>query len=274
MHAIIIGIDGGMGQWMKKHLENLGCTVGGFDERRGDNSSTLNQADLVVVSVPIQVTAETIRKTVKHLRPGACLMEIASLKSGIHEAITEASELGLDVLCVHPMWGPSTCDLKDKTVAVIPLVDVEYEKEKTLELFPSARLEVVEAGEHDRLMSLVLSLPYLVNLAIAATIQDEDLERLRRVSGSTYSLQYVLAQSVSLEKTCLVEGLLSQNIYMKETTERFLNNIRKLINSVEGNGFQDLHEKIVKSMTSDPTSKEAHVLRQTVFETIKKTSLN
>ena len=147
-----------MGQWLKHHLTGLGHTVSGYDERRDDNPSTLAEADLIIVSVPISVTAEVIRNTVKHMKKGACLMEIASLKTGIHEALLEAASHGFDVLCVHPLFGPSVDNLDGKTVAVIPVMDIECEKAIAARLFPGATLEVVDVCEHDRLMSVILSL--------------------------------------------------------------------------------------------------------------------
>lgn len=268
MHATIIGKEGGMGQWMTKHLKSLGYTVTGFDERRGDNPSILGEADFIIVSVPISATAETIRKTVKHMKPEARLMEIASLKTGIYEAMMEAAESGVDVLCVHPMWGPATETLGGKAVAVIPIHDVEYEKEETLRLFPGTSIEVVDAEEHDRVMSIILSLPYLINLAFAATIKKEDLELLRRLSGSTYAVQYLLALSVSMEKTSLVEGLLGQNKNIENITTKYINSIREVSSAVKKKKFNTLHLEIAEKMRDDPVSMDAHRYRQLTFETI------
>ena len=274
MHAVIIGKEGGMGQWMTKHLESLGYTVTGFDERRGDTPSILGEADLIVLSVPISATAETIRKTVKHMKRGACLMEIASLKTGIHAVMMDASDMGFDVLCVHPMWGPSTENLEGKAVAVIPIHDVEHEKEEALRLFPGASIEVIEVEEHDRLMSIILSLPYLINLAFAAIIKDEDLTLLRKLSGSTYALQYVLALSVSMEKTSLVEGLLSQNKNIQNITAKYINSIKDVSSAVKNRKFNALHREITEMMLKDPVSIDAHRCRQIAFETIIKPHKN
>lgn len=254
---------------MTKHLSSIGYTVSGFDERKGDTPSVLGESDLVIVTVPIQVTAETIKKTVKHIKPGACLMEIASLKSGIHDAILEASESGIDVLCVHPMWGPSTCNLKDKTVAVIPVVEVELEKQKTLELFPSATIEVVDAEEHDRLMSLLLTLPYLVNITIAETIMDEDLELLKRLSGTSFALQYTLAQSIVTEKTELIEALIAYNPYKNAVYDKFNENLHKVFGSVGSPEFRKLHESVKESMKRDPQIEDANTLRSSLFDEIQ-----
>jgi len=54
----------------------------------------------------------------------------------------------------------------------------------------------VDADAQDKYMATVLSRPYLVNMAFAKALKGTDLEKLRRLGGTTYTLQYTLAQSV------------------------------------------------------------------------------
>jgi len=269
MHATIIGIDGGMGQWMNNHLIGLGYTVTGFDERKGDTPSIISKADLVVVSVPIAVTSEIIMKALKHMKPGACLMEIASLKSGVHETLVEASRLGFNVLSVHPMFGPSATNPENKTVAVIPVKDADSEIRLTRKIFPGTSIEKIEAEQHDRLMSIILSLPYLVNMAIAGCLVEEDLGLLRRLSGTSFLLQYVLAQSIVQEKTELVETLIGGNKFLEATSNRFIENMVQLQEKTGTNEFQRLHSAIRDSLSRDPYSGVFSVMRMEAFESIR-----
>ena len=270
MSAVIIGIDGGMGKWLRNHLESLDFTVAGFDERKGDDPNILARADLIVVSVPVGVTANVIKFAVKHTRKDATLMEIASLKSGIHEELREASKKGFNVLCVHPMFGPSVISLEEKTVAVIPISDIESEITQTAALFPRASIVQVEPEKHDRLMSLILSLPYLVNLALAGIMMDEDLSLLRKLSGTSFALQYTLLQSVAAENTSLVHALLSENKFLGESSDRFIKKFTEIMRktgSVEE--FIKLHEDIKSSMRRDMTYGIAHEIRQNAYDAIR-----
>ena len=270
MLAVIIGKDGGMGKWLTKHLENLGFTVSGFDERKGDNPCVLTRADLVVVSVPVGVTTDVIKLAVRHLRKDATLMEIASLKSDIHEELVKVSGEGFNVLCVHPMFGPSVTSLMEKTVAVIPVSNVESEITQTTTLFPGASIVPVEPIRHDRLMSLILSLPYLLNLALAGSMMDEDLALLRKLSGTSFALQYTLMQSVAAESTSLVHALLSENCFLRESSERFIEKLTEIVRktgSVEE--FSQLHGNIKNSMRRDKIYDTAHGIRQAAYDAIR-----
>jgi len=270
MSAVIIGIDGGMGKWLKNHLESLGFTVAGFDERRGDDRNIITEADLIGVSVPVGVTADVIKFVVKHMRKDATLMEIASLKSGIHEEMIEASKKGFNALSVHPMFGPSVTSLEEKTVAVIPVSDIKSEITQTRSIFPGASIVLVEPERHDQLMSLILSLPYLVNLALAETMMDEDLTLLRKLSGTSFALQYTLIQSVAAENTSLVYALLNENSFLGESSERFIEKFTEIVQkkgSMEE--FDKLHGDIKGSMRRDTTYGRAHEIRQAAYDAIR-----
>ncbi len=259
-----------MGQWLTRHLTSLGYSVTGFDERIGDDPFILAEADLVIVSVPVGATVIVIRSAIKHMRRDATIMEIASLKTGIHEEMVKASGLGFNALCVHPMFGPSATSLKDKTVAVIPVSDPESEKKQAEAIFPEALVVPVKAENHDRLMSLILSLPYLVNLALAGALKDEDLNLLRTLSGTSFALQYTLIQSVSSETTSLVHALLSENQHLIGSVEKFLANLTEIVRATESEEeFRAIHDEIKDSMKKDPIYHKAHVIRQTAYDSIR-----
>ena len=204
------------------------------------------------------------------MRKETTLMEIASLKSGIHEEMIEASKKGFKALSVHPMFGPSVTSLMEKTVAVIPVSDIESEITQTKTLFPKASIIQIEPEKHDRLMSLILSLPYLVNLALAGTMMDEDLSLLRKLSGTSFALQYTLLQSVAAESTSLVQALLRENIFLEESSERFIMKLTEIMgkkDSVEE--FNLLHEGIKGSMMRDTAYFRAHEIRQKAYDAIR-----
>ena len=271
MFASIIGIEGGMGEWLVKHLGALGFEVVGYDERRGDDTRVLAKSDLVVVSVPIGATAGVIKNVAGYMSEGSTLVEIASLKSGVYEALIEASKLGLVTLSIHPMFGPSATSLEDKTIALVPVSEVESEVKRAKHLFPGASIIPTDLETHDRSMSLILSLPYLINIALAGTLKEEDLLLLRRLAGTSFTLQYVLVQSISAEKSGLIHALLSENRFLREYVDRFVDNISLILEALDSNEqFDEVHNDIQMSMRMDKLHGNASEIRQSVYEFIKK----
>lgn len=270
MITSIIGAEGYMGKWLTNHLTSLGHEVFGFNEQKQFESSILAESDLVIVSVPVGSTSGVVKAAIKHMRRNATIMEIASLKSETYEAMMEASSKGLNALCVHPMFGPSATSLKGKTIAYIPITDSELEKRELESVFPGASIVEVELECHDRLMSIILSLPYLVNLAFAGVIKSEDLNLLKKLSGTSFALQYVLIQSVASENTSLVHALLSKNMFLDASVEKLIENISMIMKKRESNNqFRYLHKEIKESLSKDPVYEESPRIRQTMYDLIQ-----
>ena len=269
MKAAVIGADGKMGRWLVHHLAGLGYTVHPADLRRGDGERDLGTADLVVVSVPIKATPGVLYEAPSHMKPGAVLAEIASLKEGVLEPLRESAEKGLVPLCVHPMFGPSTERLDNKAVALVPLVDPRREAELAASLFPGAHVVAVVAEAHDKYMAAVLSLPYLVNMAFAKALEGMDLQKLRRLGSTTYTLQYTLAQSVVAEKTELIESLLSQNRHLDCVRERFLEAMDQTVESVKEGMFTEAHAGIRGTLEADTSYPYADESRRQAYDAVK-----
>jgi prephenate dehydrogenase len=259
MRAGVVGASGGMGGWLTCHLRGLGHTVTAIDTRTGPLE--LDKFDLVVVSVPISSTPEVIRAVAPLMRRGAILAEIASLKAGSHRALAETTRLGVKPLCVHPMFGPSVGSLRGRVVAVVPVVDEEGEQELAERLFPGADLVTLDAGRHDRCMAAVLSLPYAVNLAFAKTLSGEDLALATRMAGSTFALQYTLAQSVADESPTLARDLLG-NESLGTLLHAFTESLGEVVDSAECGRFEALHSEIVEVLRRDPSFAGADARRQ------------
>ena len=224
---------------------------------------------MAVISVPIPVTPAVINEVSGYMKRGAVLAEIASLKDGVVEPLRASAGRGLIPLCVHPMFGPSTDRLDNKAVALVPMVDQRREMELAESLFPGAELIAMDVETHDAYMAVVLSLPYLVNMSFANILKGVDLERLRELGGTTYTLQYTLAQSVVSEKTELVESLLSQNRHLDGVLERFLAALDRVMESVKEGKFRELHGGIRGTLMADPSFFFAQERRRRAYDAVK-----
>ena len=259
-----------MGRWLHKYLAERGFFVEDVDLRQKNQHekgiNLLENSELVIVSVPISDNPAVIKQVAQFMSEGAVIAEIASLKSNAVTTLKETVDLGLHPLSIHPMFGPSTKSLSGKTVAVVPLSNSSWEMDYTRKLFPEADVISVEAEEHDRIMSLVLSLVYLVNLAFASTLKKNDLHRLKQLSGSSFSVQYALTQSIVGEDTCLIENLIGQNKFLIDQTKMFeekFSEIQRLFNQPDA--FKSYHAELVQFMKKDPDFLDAHQIRNEVF---------
>ncbi|MBV9879315.1 MAG: prephenate dehydrogenase/arogenate dehydrogenase family protein, partial [Gemmatirosa sp.] len=113
----VIGGAGQMGQVLVRLFADLGHQVLVSDlGTELTPAAAAAIADVVVVSVPIDVTEAVIRELGPHLRDDALLMDVTSVKAGPMAAMLEAT--GASVVGTHPMFGPSVHTLQGQRVVV------------------------------------------------------------------------------------------------------------------------------------------------------------
>ena len=262
--ASIIGGAGGMGQWFAGHLSNLGvevcisdidsCRAKEIAQRYGyqfseSNIHAVNNADFVLVAVPMRFMKSVIDEIAEHIDRGAIICEIASFKMQHFSILKRLNKAGLTTLSLHPMFGPSAVKVEDLTFAVIPVESQEGEVELANSLFPGADIVAVDVETHDRVMSNVLSLTYLMNLAFSLTVNENEVNILKKLAGTSFTLQMGLAESITLENIDLVNTILHNNHFSEETIERYLNNIEKLKDQSKFiNTFSELNNRFRENL--------------------------
>lgn len=64
--------------------------------------------DMVIFAVPWDTLDEAVTAAVPHLRPGALVMDVTSVKSGPAELLPRLLPDTVDILCTHPLFGPQS----------------------------------------------------------------------------------------------------------------------------------------------------------------------
>ena len=80
-----------------------------------------HKSDIIIVSVPIQETVKICKNIAQKMHQQSLLVELASLKTGITEAIKDSIPASVEYLSLHPLFGPQVKDITGKRfVAVEP----------------------------------------------------------------------------------------------------------------------------------------------------------
>ena len=193
----VIGVHGGMGTIMARLFGDLGhqVIISDLDTplSPGDAASV---ADVVVVSVPIDVTEDVIRQVGPRVREDAVLMDVTSVKQAPVAAMLEATRAS--VVGTHPMFGPNVHSLQGQRVVVCRGRGDEWATWVT-RMLQARGLTVQEATaeHHDRVMAIVQVLTHFqtqvlgLTLARSGTPLDESL----RFTSPAYLMElYVTAR--------------------------------------------------------------------------------
>ena len=181
----IIGGTQGMGGFLARVFENGGYTVEAMGLDQGAPAAEVAaRHDVVIVSVPIDVTVKVIAEVAPHVKKGACLVDITSIKKPPLDAMLAHAPEGVDVVATHPMFGPHGIDFdRQKVVLCRGRGDEAFARVK--KLYESFGAETIEATaeEHDAQMALIQVLVHEKTMVLGSV-----LERLKADLGR--SLQF------------------------------------------------------------------------------------
>jgi prephenate dehydrogenase len=106
----IIGGLGQMGQWFSRFFAGQGLEVlVGEPGSSPTCHEVAARVDVVVISVPLHLTAEIIAELAPYIRPEALLTDVTSLKQG--PLTTMLEHFPGEVVGTHPLFGPGEASL-------------------------------------------------------------------------------------------------------------------------------------------------------------------
>jgi len=240
LKVTILGGTGRMGAWFARYFKEKGCRVVIWArtverlvkvaedvgaEYKLEAEEAVNDADMVMVSVPISVVPETVKKVSPYVKKGAILFDVASVKGVIPEVLrVEGDKNGYRTASVHPMFGPGARGIKGQKIVVIPVRGHEDAAKWLADYFAEDGANVMfsDAETHDRMVALTLALPHFVNIFFALLLSEsgEKPEFVRKFSGTTFSLQLTISESVLQESPDVYAEIQMENEKFKETLRR------------------------------------------------------
>jgi prephenate dehydrogenase len=183
----IVGGNGRMGKFFNKALSTAGHRVNTLGSNWQNADSLLPQADLVLISVPIERTCEIIKRTAEYLTPNTALADITSIKSEPVKAMLE-HHCGA-VMGLHPMFGPSVESFTGQKVVVCPGRNKEA-FDWLLNLMQNQHAELIFSTpeEHDQMMVMIQATRHFCRLTQAVYLAHEkvDIDKSLSMSSPTY----------------------------------------------------------------------------------------
>ena len=191
---VIVGGNGKMGKLFSRLFTLSGYQVESLEANEWETKSPtiFENAGMVIISVPIHLTVEVIKK-LPALPENCLLVDLASIKKAPLEAMLKAHNG--PVLGLHPMFGPDVPSLAKQVVAYCEGRDrpaFEWLLEQLMVW--GARIEAITAEEHDKNMSFIQALRHFTTFAYGQHLAKEkvDLASLLRLSSPIYRLELAM----------------------------------------------------------------------------------
>ncbi len=214
-----------------------------------DNQKATYEADVVILSLPIESTPQVIKDIAPLMKKGSLLMDVTSIKEEPALLMHKYALPGVEVLPAHPMFGPRIRSLEGQVVVLTPLKKGKWyplvvnflESEKI-------RVLVTTPEVHDRMMSVVQGLTHFAYISIAATLKrlEVDLKESRKFSSPIYSLMLDMIARIVAQNPYLCYSIQTKNPHISEAHQAFLETFLELKSMIENKN----QEEFVKAMSS------------------------
>jgi len=177
--------------------------LGAVDRTEWNLISACEKSDLVILATPLAALQPTLEALGPHLKPGAVVMDTASLKGPVlawaKEFLPEGVHFigGNPIVVVPPGAPPGTeaarADLfREGLFCLVPAPGVDeraVQMASNLVALLGAKPLFIDAAEHDGLLAAVEHLPVLLSLALLEmTIDQPTWRELRKMAGTPFEL--------------------------------------------------------------------------------------
>jgi chorismate mutase/prephenate dehydratase len=246
--------SGDMSTWFADRLRNEGYeTVITGRSTVVSPEEMIGEVDVVMICVPISVTAETILKYGPLIRDGKALIILAGESENTIEAAMRATEPGVEVMFVHNLWGPQALTMKDKNASLVRTHrSGGFCSEFEAFLYKhGADIYHDSARQHDLLMGVGQKLPTTISVALAMTLKDHGIDYADIKSHSTLTSLYgilAMARTHSQNPRTYAE-IIATTGEGRKIVRSFAENILKIIEHAEDSNISGLSE-IMKANTS------------------------
>ncbi|MDP9126650.1 MAG: prephenate dehydrogenase [Pseudomonadota bacterium] len=232
----IIG-TGAFGGFMVRHLaphydvtlydaqRDVAALARNFSARAGDFRQAA-ACDVVVIAVPVQRFEEVLRDLATVIRPGALVIDVASIKMRPTELMTEHLPPTVDIVGTHPLFGPQSG--KDGIEGLnIAVCDVRGERGEAVCRFLRNELKLnvmrATAEEHDRELAYVQGLTHLLAKVVVAL----ELPKFR-FTTRTYEYMEKMVEMVRYDSEELFRAIEKENPFAAQAKQAFFAAARKL----------------------------------------------
>jgi prephenate dehydrogenase len=206
------------------------------------------QSDVVVISVPIQVTEKVIKEIGPLVREDGLLMDLTSLKKGPLNAMLLYSKC--QVVGLHPLFGPESTGKKDRRIAICPgRGDEGLNWISTILRDEGYGITHIDAEIHDRIMGIIQGVNHFSTLALALTIRDSgfDLEDFEDLSTVDFDDRLRRIKTMLNQPEELFESIFMENQSMDESLEGHhasANTLREAINERDTGKFKGIYDSL------------------------------
>ncbi len=235
--VLIVGGYGQMGSYFAWFFTTSGYEVRILSENNWDKVEYLcMNIDLVLISVPIDVTIETIRRIAPYLPTDALLADLTSVKvEPLNEMLAAHSG---PVLGIHPLFGPTCSTLDKQIIAITPGRNPEKCQWLIDQLILWGAIVVnSNAKEHDEIMAIVQALRHFATFSFGQFLSRKKikLQRTLEFSSPIYRLEMGMVGRLFAQDSSLYAEIIFATPSRRQLLKEFILSLNDQLEMLDNN---------------------------------------
>lgn len=157
--------------------------LGVVDEASIDPAAMVAGADCVVLATPVSAYGDLIRHVAPHLKPGAIVTDVGSVKCQVVADVAPHIPAGVHFVPAHPIAGTEHSGptagfatlFQNRWCILTPQVNTDaqaVDKISGLWRRMGSKVDVMTPGHHDQVLAITSHLPHLIAYTIVGTAVD------------------------------------------------------------------------------------------------------
>mgnify|MGYP005853175245 CR=1 FL=1 len=168
----------------------VAAEIGLVDHVTGTPAEAVEGADLVVLAVPVGAMGEVAREIGPHLKPGATVTDVGSVKRAVIEAVAPHVPDGVHFIPAHPLAGTEHSGprsgfaelFRNRWCLIVPANGAdpaEVAKLRALWEAMGSHVDEMDADHHDLVLAVTSHAPHLIAYTMVGVADD-----MKRVTDS------------------------------------------------------------------------------------------
>ena len=236
---------------------DMAVGLGLCDRVTDTTAEAVQGADLVVLCVPVGAMEDVAREIGPHLKPGATVSDVGSVKRAVAEAIGPHLPDGVDFIPAHPLAGtehsgpesgfPELFD--NRWCLLTPVTDSPDAVERLTRFWRAmgSNVETMDADHHDLVLAVTSHAPHLIAYTMVGVADD-----LRRVTDSEV-IKYSAAGFRDFTRIAASDPVMWRDVFLNnkdatlEILGRFTEELFSLQRAIRKGDGEMLHEYFTRT---------------------------
>ena len=228
------------------------------NESSSDTKKMVKESDLIIIATPLSSYKSLIFKIKNSLKNGAILTDVGSVKEKVISLIEKNIPKNVSWISSHPIAGTEESGpeagfselFKDRWCIITPSSQAKKRDIKLLKNFwkkIGSRVDIMDAKQHDYILSITSHIPHLIAYNIVNTTLDINKKKKQEIvkysAGGLRDFTRIAASNPIMWRDIFIQNRKNASIMI----DKFIENLRDLKKAIKDKNEKKLEKIFTKT---------------------------